>query len=411
MQYDTSHLASLFEYANEGFIATGRDGKIVLVNPAACKMFGFAGNELLGQPIELLIPRESREHHVQLRKEFYNKPTNRVMGHGRDLHGVKKDGVSFPVEVSLSVYTHQENTFVMAFIVDISHRKNIELKILQQQQELQKVTEELRILNEDLEMKVEDRTTILKEALQNLEQSQNELKESLDKERQLNEMKSSFVSMASHEFRTPLTTILSSTALLSKYTHTEQQVQRDKHIARIGDAVKHLNNLLDDFLSLGRLEEGKVTAKISDIDINKLLHDSVEEMKRIAKPGQDIILAHQGNGTVQSDKNMLKNILFNLMSNAIKFSENDKKVYVNASVSNGRVKISVTDEGIGIPKDDFEHLFTSFFRSRNAQNIQGTGLGLHIVKRYTDLLDGTIDMKSEIDKGTTVTITLPSKYE
>ena len=226
MQYDSSHLASLFEFANEGFIATGRAGEMVLVNPAACKMFGFSENELLGQKIEVLVPSESRNSHVKLRDAFYDNPSNRVMGHGRDLHGVKKDGVRFPVEVSLSVYTHQAQTFVMAFIVDISHRKSIEQKILLQQEELKRITEQLRTLNEDLEVKVEERTLILKDALQNLEQSQIELKEALDKERQLNEMKSSFVSMASHEFRTPLTTILSSTALLSKYSQTDQQPQR-----------------------------------------------------------------------------------------------------------------------------------------------------------------------------------------
>lgn len=411
MKYDTSHLASLFKYANEGFIATGRKGDIVLVNPAACRMFGFTESELLGQPIEVLIPIESRHHHVQLREAFYDKPSNRQMGHGRDLHGVRKDGVRFPVEVSLSVYTHEDQLFVMAFIVDITHRKSIEKKILQQQRELQKMTEELRSLNEDLEMKVEDRTVILKEALQNLEHSQNELRELLDKERQLNEMKSSFVSMASHEFRTPLTTILSSIALLSKYTQSDQQVQRDKHITKVRDSVKHLNNLLDDFLSLGRLEEGKVAANISDVNLKNLMHETVEEMRRMVKHEQEILLEYSGDEMIESDKNMVKNILFNLISNAIKFSDAGKKIFIKSSATNGIIRLTVQDEGIGIPKDDFERLFTSFFRSRNVQNIQGTGLGLHIVKRYTDLLQGTIDMKSEINKGTTVSINLPSKYE
>jgi signal transduction histidine kinase len=258
---------------------------------------------------------------------------------------------------------------------------------------------------------VEDRTLILKEALQNLEQSQSELKDALDKERQLNEMKSSFVSMASHEFRTPLTTILSSTALLSKYTQADQQLHREKHITKIRDSVKHLNNLLDDFLSLGRLEEGKVAANISQVNLRIMLQDTVEEMRRLAKNDQQIVYEYKGDETIESDKNMIKNILLNLVSNAIKFSENGKKIYLRTHVTGDRVKISVEDEGIGIPKDDFELLFSSFFRSRNAQNIQGTGLGLHIVKRYTDLLQGTIDMKSEVNKGTIVTINLPSKYE
>lgn len=410
MQYKSSHLASLFDHANEGVIATDRGGDIILVNPAACKMFGFPEVDLLGQKIEVLIPKECRANHINLRDAFCDNPSNRVMGHGRDLHGIKKDGTRFPVEVSLSVYTYQAQTFVMAFIVDISHRKSIEEKILLQQEELKRITEQLRTLNEELEAKVEERTLILKDALQNLEQSQIELKDSLDKERQLNEMKSSFVSMASHEFRTPLTTILSSTGLLSKYNQTEQQPQREKHISKIKDSVKHLNNLLDDFLSLGRLEEGKVAANIVTINLKDLIRDTVEEMRRLAKPGQEITWEHNGDDEIQSDKNMLKNIILNLTSNAIKFSDSGKSIYVQTFVTNVRMKITVRDEGMGIPKEDFEHLFTSFFRSRNAQNIQGTGLGLHIVRRYIEMLHGTIDMKSELNKGTTVTIFLPSKY-
>ena len=138
----------------------------------------------------------------------------------------KKNGEKFPVEVSLSYYYQGEECFVIAFIVDITHRKEIEESMRLQQRELERVTNEIRSLNADLEMKVEERTLILKEALQKLEESQRELSEALDKERELNEIKGRFVSMASHEFRTPLSTVLSSASLLAKYTKTEDQEKK-----------------------------------------------------------------------------------------------------------------------------------------------------------------------------------------
>ena len=210
MQFDQTHITSLFENATEGFVVTDSQGNIVLVNPSACRMFGYETDELIGQKIEILIPSHYRSGHVKLRDGFYEHPQNRVMGSGRDLHGEKKGGINFPVEVSLSTYKQNNQRYVIAFIVDITHRKEIERSIVSQQKQLEQVTDEMRRLNAELEAKVEERTVILKEALQRLEQSQSELSEALDKERQLNEIKSRFVSMASHEFRTPLSTVLSS---------------------------------------------------------------------------------------------------------------------------------------------------------------------------------------------------------
>lgn len=233
MQFEQTHIASLFENATEGFVITNSKGIIVLVNPAACRMFGYETAALIDQPIELLIPQRYRPHHVQLRDQFYKAPKNRVMGHGRDLYGQTSSGEDLPVEVSLSTYLQDEERFVIAFIVDITERKKIERNMLAQQQQLEEMAHEMRSLNTELEAKVEERTLILKEALQKLEQSQTELSEALDKERQLNEIKSRFVSMASHEFRTPLSTVLSSASLLGKYTQTEEQEKRERHVGKI----------------------------------------------------------------------------------------------------------------------------------------------------------------------------------
>jgi PAS domain S-box-containing protein len=407
MRLDATHLTSLFENATEGIILTNGVGNIVLVNPAAEKMFGYNADELIDKPIEVLLPDNIRPHHHTLREGFYHKPSNRVMGHGRDLYGRRKDESNLPVEVSLSFYKREDELFVIAFIVDITQRKKIEQNILLQQNELEKMTESMRKLNADLEIKVEERTLILKEALQKLEESQKELSEALDKEKHLNEIKSRFVSMASHEFRTPLSTVLSSASLLSKYTTTEEQDKRNRHVEKIKTSVKHLNDILEDFLSLGKLDEGKVETRLAELDLHDLIDDIVEEMKGHIKKGQEIMFNSEGKLLIFSDKKLLKNIFINLVSNAIKFSPEGSSIEIKCSKSNKGTRISVSDRGIGIPEEDKEHLFSSFYRGKNAMNIQGTGLGLHIVKRYADLLGGFIDVESKLDSGTTISITFP----
>jgi len=407
MRIDPGHLTSLFENATEGIVLTNRSGKIVLVNPAAQRMFGYKEEELIQHPIEELIPQRYQAHHKELRQEFYHDPQNREMGHGRDLYGKKKDGTDMPVEVSLSHYNKGEELFVIAFIIDITERKKIENNIKRQQKELEEMAGAMRKLNAQLEAKVEERTLILKEALKKLEESQEELSEALSKEKQLNEIKSRFVSMASHEFRTPLSTILSSATLVSKYQKTEEGEKRERHLKKIKDSVSHLNNLLEDFLSLGKLEEGKVSISISSFAVREFIDDVIEEMKVIQKKGQQIICKYEGVDDFSTDKRLLKNILINLFSNALKFSDEDRSVWINIENKNDQLRVMIRDEGIGIPEEDQHHLFTTFFRGKNVVNIEGTGLGLPIVKRYVDLLNGTVSLKSKLEKGTIVDFALP----
>src|SRR6185503_10991413 len=291
--------------------------------------------------------------------------------------------------------------------VNITHRKQIEQNMIRQQRELERITSEIRMLNTELEAKVEERTLILREALQRLEQSQQELSEALEKEKQLNEIKSRFVSMASHEFRTPLSTVLSSASLIGKYTRTEEQDKRVRHIDKIRASVNQLNDTLEDFLSLGKLEEGKVQSHTSEFDLKEFITDVIDEMNGLLKKGQRIGLTYSGNTQICSDKKTLKNILVNIITNAIKFSEENTEIEVMTRVDVSRATISVRDHGIGIPKEDIDHLFSSFFRGANVTNIQGTGLGLHIVKRYVDLMGGRVEIDSHLGSGTIVTITIP----
>ena len=411
LNFEKSHMTALFENATEGIVLTDQDGNIILANAAAEHMFGYSADELINKPVEILLPQKIRTKHVGLRETFYDDPQHRAMGSGRDLYAQKKSGDNFPVEVSLSYYYKGDKRYVIAFIVNITHRKQIEESMRLQQKQLEDVSNEIRQLNAELEMKVEERTVILKEALQKLEQSQQELSEALDKERQLNEIKSRFVSMASHEFRTPLSTVLSSASLLAKYTREDEQDRRNKHIARIKTAVKNLNDILEDFLSLGKLDEGKVQLAPSPFDLNQFIEETIEDVKGLLKPNQSIYYNHNGANTIQSDKKLLKNVLLNLISNAIKFSGENTTVNINSNVLDGTATITIADQGLGISEEDQQHLFSSFFRGANVINIQGTGLGLHIVKRYLELMNGSVALKSKIKEGTTFTITIPTNLK
>lgn len=401
-------MASLFANATEGIVLANRAGEIVLVNPFAEKMFGFTKEEMIGQPIEILLPNDIRDKHVHHRDAFHANPINRNMGAGRDLFAKRKDGSVFPVEVSLSHYMLNDEAFVIAFVIDITVRKEHEEIQRQQKAELERVTSEIKKLNSELEQKVADRTMMLRETLAQLETSKDELEQALEKEKELSDLKSRFVSTVSHEFRTPLAAVLSSASLLGKYTKTEDQEKRDKHVARIKEGVQHLNGMLEDLLSLGKLEEGLVEAKKEPVHCRSFMEDFISDLKEILKPGQQIKFTHEGSDEVFTDKRLLKNILLNLVSNAIKFSPEDSVIEIFCSNQKEQMILTVKDSGIGISKEDQEHLFERFFRARNAANIQGTGLGLHIVSKYIELLNGKIELQSAEDKGTTFIITLPN---
>jgi PAS domain S-box-containing protein len=382
-----------------------RDGKIILSNKLALTLFGYEDAELSKMKVEDLIPMRFRENHVSHREKFDAHPQSRTMGLGMDLFAKRKSGDEFPVEISLGHYQTEEGRFVIAYIIDISQRKAIEKAMLQQQSEMERVNNEIEKLNEELEEKVEQRTRQLTETLEILEQSRDDLETALSKEKELSDLKTRFVSMASHEFRTPLSTILSSASLVAKYTITEEQDKRDKHIQRIRSAVSNLTDILNEFLSIGRIEEGKIQANFSTFNLKEQFQLVCTEMQSILKPGQQIRIRHEGKEMVNLDLSLLRNVIINLISNALKFSPENSFIDVETEVNEKHILISIRDYGIGISDEDKKHLFERFFRGKNVTNIQGTGLGLHIVSKYVELMNGHIMAESELEKGTKFIIT------
>lgn len=380
----------LFTNAGEGLVVVDGTGSICLKNPRLDVLFGYPENELLGQSIEQLIPSSLRGNHAQHRKHYQAAPVQRSMGSGLDLMGQRKDGSQFPVEVSLNHFELDGQRYAMALVSDVTKRRQVET--------------ELQQANASLEERVEQRTM-------ELLSTQDDLRLALEAERELNALKSRFVSMASHEFRTPLSTIMSSVDLIARYTAASADERTDKHVERIRAKVRELTAMLNDFLSLEKLEQGLMECNPVEVDVVHLSIELIEELRGLAKAGQEIDYGHSGaERIVFQDRAMLNNVLSNLLSNAIKYSPENKRIDLFTSIENGHFTIRVQDRGIGIPLEDQQYLFSRFFRASNAFTVQGTGLGLNIVRKYLDLMGGKITFESIPSEGTTFTAQLAQHY-
>lgn len=238
---------------------------------------------------------------------------------------------------------------------------------------------------------------------------EDQLYENLKKEKELNGLKSRFVSMASHEFRTPLSTILSSSYLIEKYTTTEDQIKRQLHLKHIVSSVNILTGILNDLLSVGKIEEGKIQLRNTEFDIEEMIILLINQMSNGLKKRQKIFYNHVGPSKILLDENLLKHILMNLISNASKFSNEGSFIEINTISKSNKITVSIKDYGVGISKSDQKHLTETFFRGGNVDHIQGTGLGLHIVTEYTHLMEGKITWKSTINKGTEFILTFTNK--
>lgn len=401
-------LQGMFIDATEGIIVSNSDGRLILSNPKALQMFGYTEDEMYELKIEDLIPSRYRPQHTAYRDNYYKSPAPRNMGAGRDLSAARKDGTEFPVEISLSYVRSNSDMLVVAFVIDISERKKKDDELKEANELLKKTSFQLSKLNLELEQKVQERTLELAEMIRKLTESKKEVDLALEKEKELNNLKSRFISTASHEFRTPLATIMSSVSLSGKYAESMDKEKMFKHIDRVKSSVNHLTDILNDFLSLDKLEEGVIMANPENIFLNTAISEMIDELKGIAKAGQKFIYTGlQTNDQIFIDRRVLKNILLNLLSNAIKYSNENTLIEIKAKRDFNFLTIEIKDQGIGIPVKDQAHIFERFYRANNIGNIQGTGLGLNIVKKYVEMLKGEINFKSIPEKGTTFTLKFP----
>ena len=401
-------LEGMFTDATEGIIVSNSKGQIVLSNPKALQMFGYDNDTMCTLLIEDLVPSRFLHMHKEHRSNYHHNPSPRSMGVGRDLWAKRNDGTEFPIEISLSYVKAVDSMLVVSFVIDITERKKKDNELREANELLKKTSFQLSKLNQDLEQKVQERTLELAEMIRKLTESKKEVDMALEKERELNNLKSRFISTASHEFRTPLATIMSSVSLTGKYAESMDKNNMFKHIDRVKNSVNHLTDILNDFLSLDKLEEGAVMANPEYLGLNELIATITEEIKSIAKAGQRISFAGLvGNDQIFIDKRILKNIMFNLISNAIKYSNENTNIDIKLSKDANTLTIEIKDQGIGIPLEDQAHIFERFYRANNSGNMQGTGLGLNIVKKYVEILKGDIQFKSVPEKGTKFTLKFP----
>jgi PAS domain S-box-containing protein len=400
LAHSVRRFEAVFTNATLGIIVCDEPGDIVSVNARAGQLFGYAPAELLGQPLAVLVPEAAGRLQAQLRDAVNADPQVGELGYDRPLTGQRRDGSTFPVEASLSYFYLDEELYVVAYLLDLTAKQAAEQELRTQHQRVAR-------LNAELEQKVIDRTNALLLTLDQLEKRGNELALALQAEQELGELKSRFVNMASHEFRTPLTAVLTSADLIAEFPGGHQQAQRLKYVDHIRTSVQHLNNILEEFLSVGRIEEGRVEACPANLNLDSLVHDTVADMQGLLKAGQTIDWLVECPIPVRLDASLLRKILMNLLSNALKYSGENTVTTLRAGCQDQELTITVQDQGVGVSEADQAHLFEQFFRAPSVITEPGTGLGLYIITKYLELMGGTIDLQSAPDEGTTVTIALP----
>ncbi|RKD16225.1 PAS domain-containing sensor histidine kinase [Pelobium manganitolerans] len=384
-------LNAIIENAIDGIITIDDRGLVESINPSGCRLFGYEASEVLGKNISMLMPEPDASRHDGYLERYQKTKVPHIIGIGREVKGLKKNGEVFPFRLAVSEVQYAGRKVYSGIIHDLTRQKNAE--------------EQLLLYTNKLEVLVEDRTVELQSMVKQIQDAKEEVSISLEKERELNQLKSRFVSMASHEFRTPLSSIQLSASLIDKYTQEYQNQNIQKHINKIKNAVGNLATILNDFLSLERLETGVVTPLPEEVDLVKFSEEITEELQMVAKQNQSIIYQHTGTKRmVKTDINLLKNCIINLIANAIKYSGENTFIEFNTEITDTNYYITIKDNGIGIPVSEQKHLFEAFFRAHNTGSIPGTGLGLNIVDRYIKLMFGRIEFKSEENKGTTFTL-------
>jgi len=495
-KFEESNVLGMFsEVISEGILIVNAQQQITASNKAANKMFNYNESELLGQPLDILIPKRIKHKHGQLAHRFMGEGKARQMGKGLDLVGIRKDGEEFPLEISLNPFKMKEQHYVLALIMDITEKKKAEqtidywfqifdeslneiyvfdaesfvfINVNQGAQRnlgysIQELTNmsvmdikpevsaevmqrllspliakrrekvifesvhrrkdgthypvevhlqlsyiEKRRVGVAIVLDITERKNYTQQLENTVEERTEQLREALKAEKKLNELKTKFLSLVSHEFKTPLSSILTSTSLLTKYTTTEQQDKRDKHIATIKSKVRYLDNILTDFLSIERLDSGKVNYALTSFPLSKLINEVVYDSNTLLKEGQRIQYPQNIDGIViEFDEKIMGLALSNLVHNAIKYSPEDSDIELKVHQEREQLKIDVVDQGLGVPEEDQPFIFDRYFRATNVLTVQGTGIGLNTVRQHMHNLNANVTFKSELGRGSTFTLHIP----
>ena len=489
----------LSEGISEGIIVVNTEQVIVATNSSAMEMFGYEKDELIGKPLDILIPKRYHHNHDAHVEHFIAKSGKRQMGQGRDLFGICKDSNEFPVEAGLNPFELDGVTYVMALIIDITERKQKEIELShwarifneslneiyvfdaitfkfinvnkEAQRNLGYTMEELvkmtpvnikpelsqpkfreliqPLLKGEMEklkfetvhgrkngssypvevhlqlsaigdnkvfvamiLDITERKNYTEKLEKTVDERTKQLTEALAVEKELNELKTRFLSLVSHEFKTPLSSILTSITLLGKYTQTEQQEKRDKHVNTIKKKVKYLDTILNDFLSVERLDSGKVNYKIETFALSKIVNEVIYDANMLLKAGQKIQYPENFDDIIiQFDEKTLELALSNLVHNAIKYSPEDSVIDVQVAIEENKLFLKIIDKGIGIPEEEQKHIFNRYFRAENALLTQGTGIGLNIAKQHLENLGGGLEFSSELNKGSIFTVSIPLEHK
>lgn len=400
-----------FDSLLEGLCITNEEGRIVIINSAFKEIFGYDEDELIGKKIEFLIPESHRSIHLKHFANYLKHPKKYKKGKGREFLGLHKNGSILDVEIGLNYFEHKGVFFAKALVSEIGTRKQKELLIKEK--------------NRNLEFEVQERTSQLIRVVSKLESSNLKLKEKIkekviaenrakiafEREKELNIMQKKFISMVSHEFKTPLSGIMTSASLIEKHNETNGNKKIGNHAGTVKRLVIQMNNILDDFISLEKTENENYPLRLSMFRFCDLINKIVNEAEVILKEGQRIEVSPcEIPIEVWQDKKVVEIIINNVLYNAIKYSPAHSVIKIKFH-RNDLLKISIEDSGIGIPKEAQPHIYDRFFRANNALTIQGTGIGLNTVKRYLDKLNGSIKVESQENHGTRVIVKLPIDHK